>query len=243
MTNPPHTLISNGPEKGINLHGWTITTCKTAIFNCGELERASQELAVPNPEMLFGNNHLTIAHESGLKITFKAMDALQRVDASPNAAEGIKVACAVHWAKNNAEAAEKIKDVIKPYDWTYTTDYTGTVESAAQPFQTTRDTINIEQLKRPDPILFYDELVLYEDELADNGTAMLSLRVRVMPTCFLILLRFFLRVDDVLFRVNDTRLYHEFGTNHLVREYTSRDEEYSRIRGVSSLPVATGRQN
>ena len=32
---------------------------------------------------------------------------------------------------------------------------------------------------------------------------------RVMPTSFFLLLRFFLRVDGVLIRINDTRLYHE----------------------------------
>lgn len=32
---------------------------------------------------------------------------------------------------------------------------------------------------------------------------------RVMPTSFFLLLRFFLRVDGVMIRINDTRLYHE----------------------------------
>lgn len=32
---------------------------------------------------------------------------------------------------------------------------------------------------------------------------------RVMPTSFFVLLRFFLRVDGVMIRINDTRLYHE----------------------------------
>ena len=37
--------------------------------------------------------------------------------------------------------------------------------------------INIERLKTQEPILFYDENILYEDELADNGTAMLTVRL------------------------------------------------------------------
>ena len=32
---------------------------------------------------------------------------------------------------------------------------------------------------------------------------------RVMPTSFFLLLRFFLRVDGVMIRINDTRLFHE----------------------------------
>lgn len=53
-----------------------------------------------------------------------------------------------------------------------------------------------------------------------------------MPTCFLVLQRFFLRVDDVLFRLNDTRLYHEFGNDYFVREYTSKEAHYNVIRQV-----------
>ena len=32
-------------------------------------------------------------------------------------------------------------------------------------------------LRARDPILFYDEMVLYEDELDDNGVSILSLKV------------------------------------------------------------------
>ena len=31
--------------------------------------------------------------------------------------------------------------------------------------------------KKKEPILFFDEVVLYEDELADNGVARLSLKI------------------------------------------------------------------
>ena len=36
--------------------------------------------------------------------------------------------------------------------------------------------IPVEELSRPDPILFYTEIPLFEDELHDNGTSMLSIR-------------------------------------------------------------------
>ena len=35
----------------------------------------------------------------------------------------------------------------------------------------------MEKLKMSEPILFYDEVILYEDELADNGCGMLTARV------------------------------------------------------------------
>ena len=49
--------------------------------------------------------------------------------------------------------------------------------------------IDIERLKRPDPILFYDEMVLYEDELADNGCSILSARVVSSSKVFSFLLK------------------------------------------------------
>lgn len=75
---------------------------------------------------------------------------------------------------------EHITDVVKPYDWTYSTKYNGTNLSTDKSLvfsPTTSESIDIEQLKKPDPILFYDENILFEDELADNGTAVLTTKV------------------------------------------------------------------
>jgi len=75
---------------------------------------------------------------------------------------------------------EHITDVVKPYDWTYSTRYNGSNVSSNKALEfcpTTEESIDIEQLKRPDPILFYDENILFEDELADNGTALLTTRM------------------------------------------------------------------
>ena len=41
----------------------------------------------------------------------------------------------------------------------------------------TEHRINYAKLKTQERIYFYDEVILYEDELADNGTAMLSVKI------------------------------------------------------------------
>lgn len=83
-----------------------------------------------------------------------------------------------------------------------------------------RDRIPIERLgpSSGEPILFYDDIVLFEDELADNGTSTLNVKVRVMPSGWLVLQRFFLRVDNVLFRVFDTRMYVSFDPRDAERD-------------------------
>lgn len=74
-------------------------------------------------------------------------------------------------------------------------------------------------LKRRDlPILHCLDLRLYEDDLDDNGETMVRIRLRVMPSCFLVLLRHALRVDGVLIRHHDTRLFHKFGAAHVLRD-------------------------
>ena len=51
-----------------------------------------------------------------------------------------------------------------------------------------------------------------------------------MASGFLVLQRFFLRVDGVLVRINDTRLYHAAQTDFLLREYTSRESKIKDLR-------------
>lgn len=121
---------------------------------------------------------------------------------------------------------------MKPFDWSYSTDYKGTLHPNAPLFEPTTKSIPIELLKRPDPILFFDEVVLYEDELADNGITMLSCKIRVMPQRLLLLTRFFMRLDHVLIRLRDTRVYVDFETGEVIREYLSKECEYERVRQV-----------
>ena len=62
-------------------------------------------------------------------------------------------------------------------------------------------------MARDEPILFFAEVPLYESELDDNGVSQLVVKVRVMPRCWLVLLRFWLRVDGTLVRLRETRLF------------------------------------
>lgn len=137
---------------------------------------------------------------------------------------------------------EGINEVVKPFDWSYTTDYKGTVRPNGRPFEDTTNTIPVELLKRPDPILFFDEVVLYEDELADNGITMLSCKIRVMPERLLLLMRFFMRLDNVLFRLRDTRVYIDFQTMEVVREYQAKECEYEKVRQVRSQACKRSRK-
>ena len=79
-----------------------------------------------------------------------------------------------------------------------------------------------------------------------------------MVSGFYILMRFFLRVDEVLVRMNDTRIYHQVscylathvsmvtsyiihtqaGSDHLIREYTSKEATISELKTSHLVPTS-----
>ena len=72
----------------------------------------------------------------------------------------------------------------KSFDWTYTTLYPGHVQGSSskgvwQPADphNPNHAIPLAELTRQDPILFYAEIPLYEDELHDNGASHLLVRI------------------------------------------------------------------
>lgn len=104
-------------------------------------------------------------------------------------------------------------------------------------------------LQARDPILFYDDVELYASDLDDSGAAQMSVKVRVMPTCWFALLRFWLRVDDVVLRLRETRVFCAFkdggrGPPVVLRERQAREETFKELRargapaGVAQYPDA-----
>ena len=76
--------------------------------------------------------------------------------------------------------------------------------------------INYDMLRMRDvPILFYDEVLLYQDDLEDCGDVLYEAKLRVMPQCWFLLSRFFLRVDGSVVRIRDTRIFHRFGDSQV----------------------------
>jgi len=215
---------------------WQISTRKLPILKAGPIEALNTRIGIPIPEMIFGDNYVRLTHvPSGWTLDFNAADALDRVSKTE---EGmLQVAVAEEWKETRKGQQEGIEGVVKKFDWSYSTDYRGTTTTAAaaegKPGEegwkdTTAELspIRTDLLSRPDPILFFDSVDLYEDELADNGIALLAVKVRVMPERLLILSRFFLRLDGVVVRLRDTRVYVEHATNRVVRQYTAKEEGY-----------------
>ena len=103
--------------------------------------------------------------------------------------------------------------------------------------QRTVEQVNFERLKQQDEILFYDDVLLYQDELHDHGESRINVKTRVMSHGFFCLLRFFMRVDGVCVRIIDTRLYHDFESEVVVREFSWHESSWEDIARRNAIMV------
>ncbi len=217
---------------------FTITTRKLPILKAAPIDALTLRLGIPIPEMIFGDNLVRIAHpRTGWSISFSAEAALDTVDKTGD--KMLRVAHAREWSRSREETSAGISEVVRPFDWSYSAAYRGD-EVVGRDKQGGRlekvaeggEGIPVELLKRRDPILFADEVVLYESELDDNGISVVSVKVRVMPARMLLLCRLYMRLDGVVVRVRDTRVYVDFEREVVMREYTAREEEFEKVKRV-----------
>ncbi|KAI3373382.1 hypothetical protein L3Q82_021932 [Scortum barcoo] len=195
---------------------WNVIAAKNHIMKSKDIERSQRfvfrlsrladEMNMPSlPEMLFGDNVLRIQHTDGYGIEFNAIDALKRVSKMEDA---VKVACAQEWQESRQDVhysvadSEHSKEVVRPYDWTYTTDYRGTLIGEGMQIKVTKTTqrIDMEKLKAREQIMFFDEVLLFEDELHDHGVSMISVKIA--------------------------------GKNYMLREFSTRESKIADLKNV-----------
>ncbi|EJT81416.1 type 2A phosphatase activator TIP41 [Gaeumannomyces tritici R3-111a-1] len=236
---------------GGQLQLFEVSSRKLPISKSGAIDDMCERVGVPIPEMIFGDNLVSVRHPaSGWALEFAAEAALDRVEKTDRGM--LRVAHAGEWSSSRelgAASAAGIRQVVKPFDWSYSSDYRGSETAggsggdggeeqqkkrlgggsssgSSEPLKP----IPLELLKRRDPILFFDEVVLYESELDDNGISLYSVKVRVMEHRMLLLARLYMRLDGVLVRVRDTRVYVDFDTGDVIREYTAKEDKFENVK-------------
>ncbi|KAK2466009.1 hypothetical protein APHAL10511_001650 [Amanita phalloides] len=244
-----HRILESPNSREIHVEDWVISASTNPISSAQDCDVLQALLGLPLPEMTFGSNYLTLHHHpTSWKYTFDikgALGSVKKGELGPGDG-GVKVGHADKWLQSRTDPSSLLpmpKTVVtKPYDWTYTSTYPGHIIGdafntipwrAADPGNASH-AIPMAELTRQDPILFYAEIPLYEDELHDNGSSALLIRIRVMPACIFILSRFTLRVDHVIFRTFDTRIYHSFHSNPpmIIRETHGWEASYERVQRV-----------
>ena len=249
--------ITDSPAILIN-DAWHVTTQRKPILSASEIELFEKVLDFPVPEMIFGNNKAEIIYSPQknsnndnlapkFHIMFNPLDALRMVRKNVPADSLLQVSYASEWLQTRQHKHEHSENVSleihKPFDWTYTSTYKGTTIDGDELWQNDDDgshTIPTHKLTSNNPIKFYDDMILYEDELADNGISMLNIKIRVMGDCLLLLQRLFVRVDEVIVKVIDTRLYVDFDTLKIIREQKCLEDSYANVLRKARTASATG---
>uniref|UniRef100_A0AC34FNS5 TIP41-like protein n=1 Tax=Panagrolaimus sp. ES5 TaxID=591445 RepID=A0AC34FNS5_9BILA len=206
--------VSLSPQRGNNQRFNTTSTPTSPATSAEVLERASSNAKAEENYCFVQKIKFNAIHDHILPSRCNHQENIQ-----------CQVGASAAWSETRKDHIAA-SGTSKPFDWTYTSDYAGTLGNDIK-IEDTDLKIDIEKLKRRDPIFFYTQLTLYEDELADHGCSLMAIKVRVMPETFFVLCRFYLRVDHVMVRVCDTRLYGETNSNFLLREWTLREAKYS----------------
>lgn len=124
------------------------------------------------PEMVFPKNRLTLTHNSGAHIDFNCLDALRAVQNGGKL--DFQVSCAEEWQETRPK--QHLEEKIRPYDWTFSTSYQGTLNDKCR-LEETNAKLDIFKLMRKEAIHFYHDLTLFEDELHDHGIAQSSVKI------------------------------------------------------------------
>jgi type 2A phosphatase activator TIP41 len=122
--------------------------------------------------MVFHKNTLSVVHENGAAITFEPIEALKKVR---NEKLDLRVSCSDEWRESRPR--DKTEEKVKPFDWTFTTNYQGTVNDKFNEIASTNMKIDKFKLMVKEQILFYEDVTLFEDELHDNGVSTLSVKI------------------------------------------------------------------
>jgi type 2A phosphatase activator TIP41 len=80
-------------------HGFKISARKLPISKSGPIDDMSKKLGIPVPEMIFGDNMVSVEHvASGWRLEFNAIEALDRVDKTDK--NMLKVAYSKEWSSS-----------------------------------------------------------------------------------------------------------------------------------------------
>ena len=90
-------------SNSITQHGFKITTRKLPILKAEPIERMTKHLGIAPPEMIFGDNLVSIDHETGWGVQFNTYDALDRVDKTGGSM--LQVAHSREWQSTRYAAA------------------------------------------------------------------------------------------------------------------------------------------
>ena len=136
----------------------------------------------------------------------------------------------------------KPNDIKNEEDWSFSSPYIGHISSIKDNImikyypeikETKKFKIEKSSIKFPETkvenVLNYNKIHFFEDELGDIGFSEGKIGFGVMNDFFLGLMRCYLRVDNMLVRNIDTKIYHKFGDNYIIRNFLVKEKTYDEL--------------
>jgi hypothetical protein len=253
---------------GVSIAGFDIGTSQGPIANADwysvnskALETLAQCTASSStkqrkivlPEMVYPIAHVALEGH-GIWLSWDAADCLQtwaschshiaiHAETGFHGVSVMKSKDAKLWEKRKQQQQQKFDNsdaaAIFHYDWTYSSPFSVKMEGGIWN-ELEESGMRMDLLTdQTAPILFFDEIVLYEDDLHDNGLVQYTIKLRIMPTCAYVLARLLVRVDHVLVRLKETRVLVDFfGIKpQLYRDVTWRECSWDEL-AANGLPTS-----
>lgn len=238
---------SQGPIGG---HAWSEQATDKLEEKCqyDSAEETPRKLSLP--EMLFPTAYVTIQLSETSQISWNAMGALSEwsqahqkipMNSSEVSHRGVQVLHSKDadlWEKKHKRAPVKAEEhptaLIQAtefhYDWTFSSPFCGNTAGISSWIRLDKSEMPKELLlDRSVPILYFDQIVMMEDDLHDYGLMQYTAKMRVMPSCVYVLSKLYVRIDNDLLRVRDCRLLVHFATKQIYRDIEWRECAWNKL--------------
>ena len=250
----PYKLNIPPNNKEISLNkfshkGWDIYYHTQNMLNSADLDKLCRnkeeyKLYVNHlPEIFYGFNRLFIVNKSkNFSYEFNPLQMLSLT--SYEIRQKLLKEKEIYYIPLQAKSQySKIDDSQTDEDWSFSSPYLGHItsinKSDINKFYTDMKEDKIFNIKQSnitfpetkvENILNYNVIHFFEDELGDIGLSEGKIGFGVMKDNFLGLMRCYLRVDNMLVRNIDTKIYHKFGSDYIMRNFTVKEKNYDEIR-------------
>ena len=231
--------------------GWDFYSYKENMMNSSELDilcrnRKEYKIFIGHlPEIFYGYNRLFLVNKSkNFSYEFNPLQMLSLTNKyiRQKLLKEKEIYYIPKQAKPQYGKKEENINEEEEEDWSFSTPYMGHITSINKSdinifypemkndkkFITKLTDIIFPETKIEN-LLNYEQIHFFEDELGDIGFSEGKIGFGVMEKNFLGLMRSYIRVDNMIVRNIDTKIYHKFGENYILRNFTVKEKNYDEL--------------
>ena len=231
-----------------NHKGWDFYSHSENMMNSKDLDiliknKDENKLHINHlPEIFYGFNRLFLINKSkNFCYEFNPLQMLSLANYSLR--KKFLKEKEIYYIPNQAKSQySKTDDSKNEEDWSFSSPYMGHITSInispmskyypeikeTKVFKKEKTNIKYPETK-VENVLNYNQIHFFEDELGDIGFSEGKIGFGVMNECFLGLMRCYLRVDNMVVRNIDTKIYHKFGDNYIIRNFLVKEKTYDEL--------------